>query len=358
MRSFFLLVSALVCLVHSAAAATAATSAATSKLRETTAKKLNEGKRLSRRERKEVSNAEKSKYIELRQAGQDEVSNTEEAAALRNYRLRNKKRKGIIRKRQTSLAEVLFPGVGPVEFKEGEPLWMYVDLVESRKTPIPYEFYDLPGCGVPPENENIRRMRKRKNLGMRLQGHDPKVAPFSSIRVLKDLGCTPICKVDFDVKKLRWIRRLVQRQYRVQMTLDTLPVLMRSKAYNYAVRGYPIGFQAPPSFAELKSGELYIFNHLKFIITYHEDNSFDGVRITGFDVHPISVRHDFDGGSQVSELSKIATCNGGAVDNDPSKYLPLKMEGAGPLPVVYSYEVEWEKSSLPWSDRWDVYLVG
>ncbi|GKY94710.1 hypothetical protein MPSEU_000436500 [Mayamaea pseudoterrestris] len=327
-------------------------------LKAETEQKLKQGQRLSRRERKEVVQAEKTKYIELRQAGQDEVSNTEEAAALRNYRLRNKKRKGLIRRRQASLADVLFPGVAPVEYRQGEPIWIYADLVESRKTPIPYEFYDLPGCGVPPENEALKRMRKRKNLGMRLQGHDPKVAPFSSIRVLEDRGCTPICKVELDNKKLRWMRRLVQRQYRVQMTLDTLPVLMRSKAYNYAVRGYPIGFQAPASFEELKSGELYVFNHLKFIITYNREQSAEGVRITGFDVHPISVRHEFEAGAQINEKSSIASCGGLDVENDPSKYLLLKSEGAAPLSIVYSYEVEWEESQLPWSDRWDVYLVG
>jgi transmembrane 9 superfamily protein 2/4 len=28
------------------------------------------------------------------------------------------------------------------------------------------------------------------------------------------------------------------------------------------------------------------------------------------------------------------------------------------LPITYSYEVEWVVSDLPWTDRWDVYLVG
>jgi len=34
------------------------------------------------------------------------------------------------------------------------------------------------------------------------------------------------------------------------------------------------------------------------------------------------------------------------------------MNGPSPLEIVYSYEVEWHESPLPWSDRWDVYLVG
>ena len=63
-----------------------------------------------------------------------------------------------------------------------------------------------------------------------------------------------------DTKTVRWVRKLVKAQYRVQLTLDRLPVLMRSKEYNYAVRGYPVGFQAPASFEALEAGEFYMFN--------------------------------------------------------------------------------------------------
>ena len=38
------------------------------------------------------------------------------------------------------------------------------------------------------------------------------------------------------------MRKLVEWQYRVHLTFDQLPVLMRSRDLNYAVRVYPIGF--------------------------------------------------------------------------------------------------------------------
>lgn len=320
--------------------------------------KLKAGKRLTRTERKQVQEAEKARYIQLRKDGVDEVSHTEEAAALRNYRLRNKKRTGLLRKRVSTLADILFPGVAPNDYKEMEPLWIYADLVESRRTPIPYEFYDLPMCGVPMDDGRTA-LHKRKNLGSRLQGHDPKPAPFSKIKVKQDLGCTPLCKVDLSPKQLRWMVRLVERQYRVQLNLDQLPVLMRSKELNYAVRGYPLGFQAPESFESLKKGEFYIFNHLKFVISYNQkESATGGVRITGFDVHPISVDHQIPDGTRVDESSHLPTCNGEEVDNDPSNYLALRLKGPAPLSIVYSYEVVWEASPLAWADRWDVYLVG
>ena len=117
-----------------------------STLSEATAEKIAQGKRLSLRERAEVKNAEKARYHELRHNGVDEVSNTAEAAALRNYRLRNKKRTGLIRKKEKNLADILFPGVSPEEYGDDEPIAVYADLVESRKNPIPYEYYDMPYC--------------------------------------------------------------------------------------------------------------------------------------------------------------------------------------------------------------------
>ena len=334
--------------------------AASDKLKEKTMKKLDEGKRLNIRERKEVAKAELETYKELRRKGVDEVSNTAEAALLRNYRLRNKKRKGLIRKREASLAQVLFPGVSPEEYNVGEQIFIYADLVESKKTQVPFEYYDLPGCPQPVESNIKKRRRERRNLGSRLQGHDMKTAPFE-IYVKRDTPCTPLCMVALQGKKLRWVRKLVERQYRVQLQLDSLPVLMRSKEMNYAVRGYPIGFRAPQNPANPVSpdkSDYYLYNHLKFTVTYHEDASqFDGVRITGFDVHPVSINHEMPTGA-VTKDTKINSCQGMNVENDPSKYLPLRFDDSTSVNIVYSYDVTWSKNDLPWTDRWDVYLVG
>ena len=328
-------------------------------LKEKTTQKLNEGQRLNRKERKEVAKAELETYKSLRKKGVDEVSNTAEAALLRNYRLRNKKKKGLLRKREASLAQVLFPGVSPQEYAQGEQIWIYADLVESKKTQVPFEYYDLPGCPLPEESKLKKKKRMRRNLGSRLQGHDMKPAPFE-IHALRDKPCTPLCEVSLEGKKLRWMRKLVERQYRVQLQLDSLPVLMRSKELNYAVRGYPIGFKSPPSPNGSKNkSDFFLYNHLKFIITYHEDSSqFDGIRITGFDVHPVSIDHKIPKGSKVTSSTDISTCKGMDVENDPSNYLALRFDEDHSFQILYSYDVRWIENDLPWTDRWDVYLVG
>lgn len=331
-------------------------------LKTKTIKKLDDGSRLNRKERKEVAGAELATYKELRQKGFDEVSNTAEAALLRNYRLRNKKKRGILRKKEASLASVLFPGVSPEEYGANEQILIYADLVESSKTQVPFEFYDLPGCAMPSRIKYSHAQRRRNNLGSRLQGHDMKPAPFM-LAVKQNMGCTPLCQVALGGKKLRWMRKLVERQYRVQLQLDTLPVLMRSKELNYAVRGYPIGFKAPPVASHgtaVPKNDYFLYNHLKFSVTYHEDASQGSVRITGFDVHPVSINHQLPpNGGAVTRNTQLNTCMKGVnVENIAANYLPLRVQEDTNVDIVYSYDVEWILNDLPWTDRWDVYLVG
>jgi len=320
-----------------------------------------EGRLPSLKERRERLREQKEKVEALVADGHDAVSYTPESAALRNYELRKKKMRGILRKREKSLSSILFPGASPEEFSENEVVPIYVDLVESRKTQVPFKFYDLPTCPEPPR-ERIKGFRK--SLGNRLQGHQLMPSPFD-IKAMLPVSCTPLCAVTIEGKKLKWMRQLVERQYRVHMSLDQLPVLMRSKELNYAVRGYPVGFKAPPSFTGLKNDEYFLYNHLKFTISYNKiPSQFEGIRIIGFDVHPVSIEHKlpegifFNAGSIESD-TEVTTCTDENPVNDPSSYLALRAGPTGePVEVIYSYEVKWEETSVPWSDRWDVYLVG
>ncbi|CAB9517291.1 Transmembrane 9 superfamily [Seminavis robusta] len=340
-------------------------------LSEKTAEKVVGGERLSRTERKQVQQAEKDRYVEMRRQGQDEVSDTADAAALRNYRLRNKKRKGLLRRKQTTLAQVLFPGVSPNNYRSGELLFILTDLAESKKTPIPFEYYDLPmNCDAPKfasaEKSVLRNIMERQNLGSRLQGHKVEPAPYT-IRTLENQPCKISCVNTLTNKNIRRIRKLVARQYRIQLNLDSLPVLMRSKEYNYAARGYPIGFKAPVAGAaqkskrqrrkELDTGEMFLYNHFHFVIHYQdvgdEEEGQDVIRITGFDVHPVSFDHKLQ-----TDTQRGSSCQHNHIDNDPNSYLPLPDDAPESTRIAMSYEVEFVKSATDWTDRWDVYLIG
>jgi len=323
--------------------------------------------KLTRAEKKTAAKELAQKMANMKAAGQDNVGMTKEAAELRSYELRKKKTKGILRKREASLAQVLFPGASPEEYADSDSVPAFVELVESKKTQLPFQYYDLPTCPMP--NEKIqKRFRQRKNLGSRLMGHKQTMAPYQ-FPVKAEKGCTPLCLVEVGGKKLRWLRKLVERQYRVHLTLDQLPVLMRSKELNYAVRGYPVGFKAPPSYTGHKEDEYFLYNHLRFTIFYREEpEEFEGVRITGFDVHPVSIAHKMEGaGVKPGETLEgaetrpsIETCGlNDSPINDPETYLALRSGSSGEdMKILYSYEVQWEQSDIPWADRWDVYLVG
>lgn len=301
---------------------------------------------VNRKERIKKMKEEAEAFKQLKAEGTDEVGHTPEAAAMRHYQLRKKKRKGIIRKREASLAEVLFPGVTPEVYETKEDVFMFTELVQSKKTPVPFEFYDLPTCDAPVLN-TFRRKHKtqRKNLGARLQGVELKPAPYV-LRVQEPVACQALCTRQISARQVRWLRKLVSRQYRVHMTFDSLPLLMRSSELNFAVRGYPVGFEAPPSYTGLTHDESYLYNHLKFTVTYQPLKE-GGLYITGFDVLPVSIDH------------KGAACSSEHPVNDPKTYLPLRTGQSGEgISVTYSYEVEWKESELEWADRWDVYLIG
>lgn len=343
-------------------------------LNDETATKVAAGKRLNRKERKQVQKAEQQRYQQMRREGHDEVSDTADAAALRNYRLRNKKRKGLLRKRQTTLAQVLFPGVSPNDYSNRELLFILTDLVESKKTPIPYDYYDLPSsCEVPHfadnEESSIKKIMDRQNLGSRLQGHDLKPAPFA-LRAMENSACKIACVQTLTTKNINKLRKLVARQYRVQLTLDQLPVLMRSKEYNYAARGYPVGFKAPPpggasalaatkkrriKAKELEAGNMFLYNHFHFVIHYQDVEDTGTIRITGFDVHPVSFQHSLSDGKSIRAGDP---CERDTIDNDPSTYYPLPENAPEAVRVAISYEVEFVESNTDWTDRWDVYLIG
>ncbi len=328
-------------------------------LKEETYQKLKQRKPLSHSERQEIALAEIVKYKELRDSGVDEVSNTPESAMLRSYRLRDKKRRGFFRKKETSLSSVLFPGVSPEDYADNEQMWIYADVVNSRKTQVPYEYYDLMTCPPPHESRAVTKIREKRKVGSGLQSHHWKPAQFQ-IFVKQNKECTVLCHVTLEGNNLRWMRRLIERHYRVQLSLDSLPVLIRNKEYNYAVRGYPVGFKRPrwpDQFLLRDESDVYIYNHLKFTINYHEDpGQFDGIRITGFDVLPVSIVHDIPV-EPINSQTKLSTCQGFNMENDPATYLKLGFDDSNSLDIVYSYDVQWISSQVEWSDRWDVYLL-
>jgi len=262
--------------------------------------------------------------------------------------------RGLMLSHHSDWASVLFPGVKPESYDKGEQIFVITDRVQSKKTQLPFEFYDLPVCKSPPFLSQFQRSRarhSRRNLGVRLQGMDLLPAPFH-IKVLENTTCASHCNVTVSARSIKWLKKLVAQQYRVHLTLDQLPVLLRSTKLNYAVRGYPLGFKVAKKSSGLAQDEFFLYNHLKYVIKYQAVGD-DNILITGFDVFPVSIVHSPGSCGHLHDEARASP------RNDPETYLHLKV-GPGSESMLFqpSYEVLWVKSSVNWVDRWDEYLIG
>lgn len=257
--------------------------------------------------------------------------------------LRKRKQKGFLKKKEVTLSQILFPGVAPEEYIEGQEVPIYVDLVDSRKTQLPIEYHRLPVCK--PAKKLERKDRKRKNLGEKLMGHNVQQLSPYELKIMEDKSCEKLCTLHLKEKDVRKMKKLIKRQYAVNLSLDGLPVYMYDMNQN-AFRGAPLGSKLVNEATDHM--EFYLHNHFRFTILYNSGEGPEGTkRIVGFRVKPVSIIHN------------DKSCGSEKVVNMKDTLLKLDIpKGADQLEVVYSYEVDWEEDQTAWADRWDVYLRG
>lgn len=273
-------------------------------------------------------------------------------AKINEKNLNKYKKKGVFKKKDSDLASILFPGASPEEYQIGSPIDMVVDTVDSKQTAIPLLYYNLPVCE--PANTKLAD-RKRKNFGERIAGKAVAQRSPYNIEVLTNQGCQKVCEepVHFRPREVRHMRKLIANQYKANFSVDGLPLQVKKSSSGTVARGYPLGARIIDESVE--STEYVYHNHVRFTFFYNENEaSADHVRIVGFSATPVSIEHD------PKDLSK--TCNPAKpVYNRRSTLLHLnilKKHGGQTLPVVYTYEVFWEKSDIAWTNRWDIYLLG
>ena len=101
----------------------------------------------------------------------------------------------------------------------------------------------------------------------------------------------------------------------------------------------------------------YLYNHVRIIVKFSEnEEEFDGKRIVGFEVVPMSVDHQVVAGSDGTQGTSpsLSTCK----KDDPyviEKQDPQSLEGNN-VEVLYTYDVNWEESEVEWANRYDIYL--
>ncbi|KAL8430317.1 hypothetical protein ACSSS7_005985 [Eimeria intestinalis] len=145
--------------------------------------------------------------------------------------------------------------------------------------------------------------------------------------------------------------------------------------------GIPVGYE--------RDGRIYIYNHYRIIVHYHGNPGGEKStpalfnlpwespsalhRIVRLEVIPLSISHEFDNAgnlscgmtpvqqhaerSRISEpmpLSALAAFSFRADDEsveEDSLALP------DPLSIHFTYDVVFQPSPIPWSERWDIYLA-
>ena len=153
--------------------------------------------------------------------------------------------------------------------------------------------------------------------------------------------CDPIKLSEGDVAA--FVKR-IDEDYNVNWMVDNLPAaatgLLEDGSVLYA-RGIPIGG------VERDTGHYFLYNHHKLSIAVHEDPSYEGFRVVGFEVFPLSV-------SQSKGVHQECDEEGG-MPVDAIAHMIIKGKEATPS-VVFSYDVFFVPSPIQWASRWDIYL--
>lgn len=252
-------------------------------------------------------------------------------------------------------AAFYLPGVAPVEYEDGASVDMFVNKISSVKTQLPLDYYDLNFC----KPEKVEE--KEENIGQVLGGERTESSPYKLV-MGRDTYCNILCVQDNTAEQMQKFNKLIEDEYRVEWKVDNLPVAIRvydadPEDYRYEI-GYPIGYTVDlddeaeeDDTDKTKDLKHYIFNHLKFKILVHTDPAFEGSRVVGFEVEPFSVNHKFDG-KPGAEGSKLLSCTSSRpVD---AKAQPQSTDEPGI--ITYTYDVDWVKSDVQWSNRWELYL--
>jgi len=142
--------------------------------------------------------------------------------------------------------------------------------------------------------------------------------------------------------------------------MDNLPAVectsnckQESAQHPYYRLGFPVGCKigaaakslticTAQTIANMYSNELFLNNHIDFVISYHNSDEFEGSRIVGIEVTPRSIKH---------ESIEAMDCK---ADAPPQ---PFHVDSSNPeLQVIYSYSVVFKASDIKWASRWDTYL--
>eukprot|EP01090_Pellita_catalonica_P018482 TRINITY_DN5992_c0_g1_i1.p1 TRINITY_DN5992_c0_g1~~TRINITY_DN5992_c0_g1_i1.p1 ORF type:complete len:647 (-),score=75.10 TRINITY_DN5992_c0_g1_i1:89-1903(-) len=233
---------------------------------------------------------------------------------------------------------------------------MKVNKMVSVHTQIPYSYYSLPFC----RPDEI--IDARENIGEMLLGDKIENSPYI-LRVQWEIPCRVVCVKNYNPNEIKAFAEKISQEYRIHWILDNLPAATRRTLTDNtgAMKDiYEAGFSLGDiGIIEEEKKDVYLLNnHINMRILYHENREkYDGIRIVGFEVAAESIDHDVSSFNAEDPDAVPATCGSRGVDPVTTVPLVLSTEKEDPTTVVWTYSVDWVESPIPWSSRWDTYLM-
>lgn len=233
------------------------------------------------------------------------------------------------------------PGMAPTDFRENDLIEVKAVKMTSTLTQLPYEYYSLPFCL--PKGGASAIHYKSENLGEVLRGDRIVNTPYI-VNMAVSTKCTLLCHnpndvMHWSVGESQMVVDRIQHEYFVHLLVDNLPAATPRRSLETGEMEYEHGYRLGNTVGDRS----IINNHLKFHLHYHQPQP--GVyRVVGFSLSAKSVAMDeikFDG----------KTCSFA----DDAK--PQVVDPTMGTKLFFTYEIEWEESSVSWASRWDTYLA-
>lgn len=241
------------------------------------------------------------------------------------------------------------PGVAPQDFFKGDVLQVKVNKLTSTKTQLPYSFYSLPY----PAPKKIQD--SAENLGEVLRG-DRIENSLYVFKMREPQMCNVVGKIKLDAKNAKEFKEKINDEYRVNMILDNLPLVVPIKRNDQDSTVYQLGFHVglKGQYTGSKEEKYFIHNHLAFTVKYHRDVQTESARIVGFEVKPFSVKHEYDG-KWDDKKTRLTTCDPHAKHTVVNNNSPQEVEES--KEIIFTYDVDFQESDVKWASRWDAYLL-
>jgi len=218
---------------------------------------------------------------------------------------------------------------------KGTKLSIHAGPLSSRSAIIPYGYPKLNIC-------NSKRIKRVEDtLGEILTGNLYYSTEYLT-KVNEDTFCNILCYSNLTENDVHFWQKLIRRRYFINLVADKLPaglIYYNNKTKQTTLsyfEGIPLGYR--------KNDQYYIYNHLQFHILLNKIDE-DRYNVVGFNILPMSIEHN----------GSIPNCVGKAkllLENFSRAPQALK-EGK----ILFTYDVVYEYSDIPFASRWDHYRV-